>query len=84
MQGELLNLNLKIYPKYVVVVDNSNCTVRIGGACSLWEVCHSSNYSGGFYNLKNSFGYTIYNYNQSIFRAATQKEIDEWLKKNEN
>lgn len=64
----------------MVVIDDSNCTVKIGGPGRLWEVDPSSNYSRGFYNLKGRDGYVLYNYDQSMFRAATEEEIDNWLK----
>ncbi len=59
--------------KWVVVVDDSNCTVGVGGEGYLWEVEQSE---GNYYNAVKGF----YNYNKSIFRDATEEEINNWLK----
>ena len=69
-----------MYPKWVVVLDDSNCTMGIGGEGYLWEVHPSSDYQRGYYNLNSRDGSIVYNYNKEIFRAATKDEVDNWLK----
>ena len=60
--------------KWVVVLDDSNCTVGVGGEGYLHEVIDSDN---SRYSQKES---SWYNYNKSIFRDATESEIDNWVK----
>ena len=73
LNKELYDINKLLSPKWVVVLDDSNCTVGIGGEGYLWEVDRDS----GKYWMLKGIGSP---YNKSIFRAATEEEIDNWIK----
>jgi hypothetical protein len=68
--------------KWVVVVDDSNCTVGMGGEGYMWEVMQEDNF---YYRLKKKniipndfFGPTTGPYDKSIFRDASEEEIKNW------
>lgn len=65
--------------KWVVVVDDSNCTVGMGGEGYMWQV---ANDDGWNYRMKNGYkgnpNFTTGPYSKSIFRDATQEEIKNW------
>lgn len=73
LNKELFDINKQLSPKYVVVLDDSDCTVGVGGEGYLWEVDYDD---GNYWRLKGIGS----PYNKSIFRAATQTEIDNWVK----
>ncbi len=65
--------------RWVVVVDDSDCTVGMGGEGYLWQV---ANDYGGYYCMKNGHKGNPYMttspYPKSIFRDATEDEIKNW------
>jgi hypothetical protein len=60
---------------WVVVVDDSNCTVGVGGEGYLWKVKQCWNYSN-CWRLEG----VCSPYSKSIFRDATKEEVKNWLK----
>lgn len=60
--------------KWVVTVDDSNCTVGVGGEGYLWQVKECPWYQH-CYSLKGVGS----PYNKSIFRDATPEEVENWL-----
>lgn len=71
-EGSFLSRRPKKY-KWVVVLDDSMCTVGVGGKGYLWEAYQST--LENCYELKG----TETPYYKSIFRDATSEEIDNWL-----
>lgn len=62
-------------PHWVVVVDDSNCTVGVGGEGYMWEVVQSPR-NLDWYDAAEEHRW--YSYTKSIFRDATEEEIKNW------
>ncbi len=60
--------------KWVVVLDDSNCTVGVGGEGYLWLAKECPWYQDCY--LLKGVGSP---YNKSIFRDATPEEVENWL-----
>lgn len=73
--------SIKHSGKWVVVLDDSNCTVGVGGEGYLWYAVQST-YNADWYNLKRNkkdSEIAVYSYGKEIFRDATKEEIKNWL-----
>lgn len=61
---------------WVVVLDDSNCTVGIGGEGYLQMATGECPWDNNCYLLEGA----CTPYSKSIFRDATKEEVDNWLK----
>lgn len=60
--------------RWVVVLDDSNCTVGIGGAGHLYKLIGQAAYCKDCWKLEGVSG----PYGKEIFRFATRQEIKDW------
>ncbi len=56
---------------WLVVVDDSNCTVRLGGPGYMWQLVGQSPHYKHCWRLKD----VVSPYDKSIFRKATKAEV---------
>jgi hypothetical protein len=60
---------------WLVVVDDSDCTVRLGGPGHMWRCKHQSFHNPSCWVLEGVGS----PYSKSIFRKATEAEVQDWV-----
>jgi regulator of replication initiation timing len=75
MKRDVVDINT--IPTYVTVIDDSDCTVKLGGPGAVYKVCKKTIQFKDYYLLEGVVG----PYSKSIFRPSTQEEIDKFESK---